>query len=517
MPQPIAQQPGSVPQARRLTVAWGGLQRRLRRLVPRSIRRADLALFRGVAATELPLVGPLLPVLSRAANNSRLWFAIAGVLAAAGGRFGRRAAVRGALAIGVTSAVTNLPAKLITGRERPDLSTVPRIRQLARVPVSTSFPSGHSASAFAFATAASMEDPRLRPPLYGLAAAVALSRVYTGVHYPGDVLVGSAMGVAVARATTRSWPLADPTPATAQDVEDPGGEWSDDGTGIALIVNRGAGRDGVPEPAKEFRRRLPGVRLLEAEPDEDLVATMRRGASEAGVLAVAGGDGTASTAAEVASEQDVSLALVPAGTLNHLAKDLGLESVDAAVDAVRQRCGIRIDLGEVDGRAFVNAASLGAYPELVAARERLEDHIGKWPAALWSMLRVLTRGEPMEVELDGHRRRVWLLFIGNGQFSTEGVAPARRRRLDDGLLDIRLVHAEKPWARTRALVATLAGRLEQSDVYQRRTARQLHVRAAAPLRLAADGETWTSSAEEVTVTKRPAALTVLQPRRPPPH
>lgn len=495
----------------RPTTAWGGMQRRIRRLVPRPVRRADLAVFRTLARTEIPVLGPLLPRLSHAANHSRLWMVIAAVVAFLGGRSGRRAGVRGMLAIGVTSAVTNLPAKLLTGRTRPDLAVVPEIRRLAAVPTSTSFPSGHSASAFAFATAMSLEEPRLRPVLFPLAAAVAVSRVYTGVHYPGDALVGSAIGVAVARATTRPWPLASDEPATAGPPDGPVDLPDRDGTGVVMVANAGAGRPLDRDDADRLRGALPGMRILEAEPGEDLPASLRRAASEARALAVAGGNGTASAGAAAAHGAGIPLVIAPAGTLNHLATDLGLEAFDDAIAAVRAGRAICIDLGDIDGRTFVNAASIGAYPHLVDTREELEARTGKWPATLWSTLRILARGGPTELEIDGRPRRVWLLFIGNGRYVAEGIAPARRRELDEGLLDIRVVDAEQPWARTRVLLSILTGRLGTSRAYERWTAPELHIRSRqGPLQVATDGETWVAP-EEFTVRKRPRALLVLQP------
>lgn len=493
------------------TTAWGGLQRRVRRLVPRPIRRADLAVFRALARTELPVVGPLLPRLSRAANHSRLWMAIAGLLALFGGRFGRRASVRGLLSIGITSAVTNLPAKLLTGRIRPDLAVVPDIRRLAAVPASTSFPSGHSASAFAFATAVALEEPKLAPVLFPLATAVATSRVYTGVHYPGDVLVGSAIGVAVARASRRPWPLAEDRPATAGVAEAPAPVIEPDGTGVVLVANVGAGSFLSDRHTDLLRAALPGMRTIETEPGEELPATLRRAASEARVLAVAGGNGTASAGAAAAHEAGIPLLVVPSGTLNHLAKDLGIDEVDDTIEAVRDGRTISSDLGEIDGQTFVNAASVGSYPRMVDTRERLEDRVGKWPATFWSTLRILRHDEPVEVEIDGRRRRVWLLFVGNGTYVAEGLAPAHRRQLDDGLLDLRLVHAERPWARTRLFLSMLTGRLGRCAVYERRLTDEVHIRSLeGPLRLATDGESWDGS-EEFVVRKRNRALMVLQP------
>jgi undecaprenyl-diphosphatase len=133
-----------------------------------------------------------LVAITRAANYSRLWLVIAGGLSALGGRRGRRAAGRGLIALALAAAVANGPAKLLVRRRRPFRHARPT---LIRTPRSTSFPSGHSATAFAFATGACAELPLLAPVLIPLAGAVAYSRVHTGVHYPSDILAGAAIGI----------------------------------------------------------------------------------------------------------------------------------------------------------------------------------------------------------------------------------------------------------------------------------------------------------------------------------
>jgi membrane-associated phospholipid phosphatase len=130
--------------------------------------------------------------LTRAANYSRLWLLVAVGMAACGGRQGQRAAGRGIVAIAIAAAVANGPAKLLVRRRRPLRRSRP---PLIRMPRSTSFPSGHSAAAFAFATGACEELPVLAPVLVPLAGAVAYSRVHTGVHYPSDVAAGAAIGI----------------------------------------------------------------------------------------------------------------------------------------------------------------------------------------------------------------------------------------------------------------------------------------------------------------------------------
>lgn len=143
--------------------------------------------------------------LSNAANYSRLSIASAFLLSLLGGRKGRRAAAYGLASVTVTATVVNLAVKPLTSRRRPDRMAegVPEGRHV-RMPVSTSFPSGHTAAAFAFATGVGHVMPLAAVPLRLLAAAVAYSRVHTGVHYPGDVLAGSLIGVTMSRLTNRA-------------------------------------------------------------------------------------------------------------------------------------------------------------------------------------------------------------------------------------------------------------------------------------------------------------------------
>jgi len=161
----------------------------------RELGAVDRAVYSAVAATPTPSLDGPLRRLSNAANNSRLWLAVATGLWVVGGEAGRRAALRGTVAIGVTSALVNLAVKSAWSRQRPDRAGagVP-VRRNVRMPSSTSFPSGHAASGFAFAAAIGRDQPWLGLALRFLAAAVAYSRVHTGVHYPGDVVVGALIG-----------------------------------------------------------------------------------------------------------------------------------------------------------------------------------------------------------------------------------------------------------------------------------------------------------------------------------
>jgi undecaprenyl-diphosphatase len=168
--------------------------------VLRRLDECDRWLYGVVGRWSAPLLDEPLRKVTQLADFSKPWFLVAGALGLLGGPRGRRAAGTGLAAVGVTSLVVNQPLKALGGRRRPDpgLLGAPQPRWV-RMPTSGAFPSGHAASAAAFAVAVGDVVPRLRPVLGTAASVVAFSRVYTGVHYPSDVLVGAGVGVLVGR------------------------------------------------------------------------------------------------------------------------------------------------------------------------------------------------------------------------------------------------------------------------------------------------------------------------------
>jgi membrane-associated phospholipid phosphatase len=171
----------------------------------RDFERVDLAVYAAIARTPTPALDTAMSRLSQAADYSRLSLASAAVLAIAGGRSGRRAAAMGVASLGVTATVANVVVKPLGRRPRPDRNApdVPLARHVP-MPDSGSFPSGHSAAAFAFATGVGQVLPAAAVPLRGLATVVAYSRVHTGVHYPADVVAGAILGTALAQLTTKT-------------------------------------------------------------------------------------------------------------------------------------------------------------------------------------------------------------------------------------------------------------------------------------------------------------------------
>jgi membrane-associated phospholipid phosphatase len=163
------------------------------------LNQLDLAVYAAIAVTPTPAMDVALRRLSRAASYSRLWLGCSAALAACGGKRGRRAAENGLASIALTSVAVNLVLKPIGNRRRPDRPKydVPVARQVT-MPRSTSWPSGHSASAFAFAGGVGAAWPQAAIPLGVLASLVAYSRVHSGVHYPSDTIAGTVCGIALA-------------------------------------------------------------------------------------------------------------------------------------------------------------------------------------------------------------------------------------------------------------------------------------------------------------------------------
>ncbi|MBT2487311.1 phosphatase PAP2 family protein [Streptomyces sp. ISL-96] len=477
----------------------------------------DRALFHGVATHHWPGADRVLPRLSHGANHGLLWFGTAAAIAALGGSTrARRAAVRGVASLALASVTVNTIGKRSVRRTRPGLDPVPLIRQLKRQPITTSFPSGHSASAAAFATGVALESRGWGAVVAPVAASVAFSRIYTGAHYPSDVLVGAALGIGAAFAVRGIVPTRDQIPVPGRPYTEapalPGGK------DLIVVVNKRSGS--AAARAALVRDALPLAHVVECEPDE-LSAELDKAAQQGRALGICGGDGTVNQAAVVAVRHGVPLAVFPGGTLNHFAYDLGIEEVHDTCRALASGDAVKVDLGRFtpgpgpggEPGHFLNTFSLGVYPELVRVRERWAPRIGGWPAGVLAAAEVLRGERPLEANIGEHkgrRRALWMLFAGNGMYQRFGAAPGRRLDLADGLLDVRVVHGGR-LPGLRLLAAALAGPLSRSPVHAAQRLRRVWISDLAPgTLLAYDGEV-AQAPRELVIDKLGEALTVYRP------
>jgi diacylglycerol kinase family enzyme len=268
-----------------------------------------------------------------------------------------------------------------------------------------------------------------------------------------------------------------------------------------VLINATAGR-GCPgewPSALEtgFRDRGIEAQVMLLETGEQILDAASQAVRDGASMVVAGGgDGTVSAVASRLAGTGVRLGVLPMGTLNHFAKDLGLPlALDAALDVIAHGRELAVDMGEVNGRLFINNSSLGLYPDIVLDRERQRQRLGrgKWTALLAASLHAARRYPvlSLDLEVDGKplQRRSAFVFIGNNEYRMEGFEIGERRSLSDGRLSLYVTQRTGRFGLLRLALRALAGRLRQARDFDMLAAKAVVVRTARHhLRVATDGE-----------------------------
>ena len=294
---------------------------------------------------------------------------------------------------------------------------------------------------------------------------------------------------------------------------------------LTIILNRGAGTAAKGITADEittvFTAHGVDVSVLTAT-GSNLVGTARRAiAGGATTLIAAGGDGTVSAVASVVAGTDVRMGVLPLGTLNHFARDLGLPTtLDGAVQAILTGTVAAVDVGEVNGHTFINNSSVGMYPRLVWERVQ-EQRRGrrKWHAFAVALLRVWRRFRRVRVTVrqDDDERVVHtpFVFVGNNEYRLEGVRMGARQRLDAGWLHVCMAPGLQRMDMLRILLAALVGRLRGFERFESMHAREFTIAAyRRRLGVSLDGEVVVLRTP-LQYRLRPAALQVIVPRAAP--
>lgn len=293
---------------------------------------------------------------------------------------------------------------------------------------------------------------------------------------------------------------------------------------VTVLLNAASGSGSAAEAAKTIERlfgeagREARVELVESG---DRLRSLARDAAKGHPEAVVagGGDGTISTVAEELTGTDIPLGVLPLGTLNHFAKDLGIPlDLEGAVGVILGGRITKVDVGEVSGHIFLNNSSIGVYPRLLRLRERYRERgRSKWIAAFWAMLAVLRRHSFMAVRIvaDGETivRRTPFVFVGNNAYRMEGLNAGSRDSLTDGRLAIYIMNANGRRSLLWLAWSVLIGRARRIQELEMLSVLEAQVETRRPkLQVALDGEVL-EERDPLGYRVRPAALAVFTPAR----
>jgi diacylglycerol kinase family enzyme len=272
---------------------------------------------------------------------------------------------------------------------------------------------------------------------------------------------------------------------------------------IPVLINRGGGSTGDDAKA----RRNVAAALAKAGIDgkiellggEQLARRARRLVSAGTkLIIVGGGDGTVSAAAGAVADSKTTLGILPMGTLNHLARDLGISfSLDEAAAVIAKGKMRRIDAAELNGRIFVNNSAIGLYPLMVIDRHSQEKRLGrsKRLAMLVASARTLVRYPHHRLALtinrnDKHVVKTPLLFVGNNDYKLDMPDAGRRPKLDDGHLSVLVLRSKGRAGMIAAVLRALVGRARPEDLERIDNVETLHVTGRrSHYSVAVDGET----------------------------
>ena len=290
---------------------------------------------------------------------------------------------------------------------------------------------------------------------------------------------------------------------------------------IAIVLNGSSGQGSAAKLADRLKEMFAEAgheaRITMAEGSE-INASMRR-AVEGGceALVAGGGDGTINSAASAAIGGKIPLGVLPLGTLNHFAKDLGIPlDVEEAAKVVLEGIICKVDVGEVNGRIFLNNSSLGVYPAIVRLRDRYRAKVrGKWIAALWAGLTVMRRNAFMAVRIVVEEkaivRRTPLLLVANNEYRASGIQAGTRESLARGRLALYVLNAERRPGLLRLAWEVVLKGAEQAKEIDLITVEETTIETRRHrLQVATDGEVFTLESP-LTYRIRPGALRVYVP------
>ena len=289
---------------------------------------------------------------------------------------------------------------------------------------------------------------------------------------------------------------------------------------VGVIINVSAGAaegERMIDAIKALFERHGAQPLVEIAPGKRLCDVAHRMRTEQfDVVVAAGGDGTASAVASVLAGSETALGVLPMGTLNHFARDIGIPlDTEEAIAAICSGESRSIDAASVNGKLFINNSSLGLYPDQARLRQKWRGRIGRWPALILASIVVLTRFPFLRIfaKINGRTvsRRCPMMLVSNNRYSLEPGRLAERERMDEGVLGVYLLKDEGRAGLLRIALHSLIYSPEEASSFESDVAREVTVRTRRRrVRVALDGEVF-QFVTPLEFKAVPGALRVIAP------
>lgn len=295
---------------------------------------------------------------------------------------------------------------------------------------------------------------------------------------------------------------------------------------IGVILNPRSGyvaRHGVDDVCALIQQTVPEARVHVLQEDDDIAARCAEFVEQgATCVAAAGGDGTVSSVARSLVGSETPLGVIPVGTLNHFARDVGVgRDVEAALRILAHGYVLPVDVATVNDHVFVNNSSIGLYARMVEMRERYERRLGKWRALIHATVLVLRERHTNVVQVsDGSKRlsvRTELVFVGNNQYELDFLHLGQRARIDAGELCCFILEVPNRVHLWRHIFRYLRDKRPKRHFLRSLEVTKLTVipRSSRPIEVAADGEVIQLN-PPLEYRVRSRALQVVVPEPPPP-
>lgn len=291
---------------------------------------------------------------------------------------------------------------------------------------------------------------------------------------------------------------------------------------VTAIINASSGAPADDDAHKRLgailQSRGLNWEIRPAQSGEEILALGKEAAkNHSDVVVAGGGDGTVNCVASSLIGTNKIFGVLPLGTLNHFAKDLAIPlELESAVDNIVAGHVTSVDVGEVNGRFFLNNSSIGIYPKIVDQREaQQKEGRSKWAALFSASLRTLQRYAVFRVRVTADARQFTrktpVVFVGNNEYQIEGINLGSRKCVDGGHLCLYVLHDTGLWGLARFVVRAVVGKAWTMTEFDASTACEVRIETRRrSLRVALDGEVYNLEAP-LLYRIRPGAVKVIAP------